>query len=929
MIFYGVVENRLDPLKLGRCQVRVMSKHTADKLILPTDQLPWAIPMQSITSAAMNGIGHAPVGLVPGTWVLVVFQDEDCQQPIMLGTVGGIPDVNTITSARDDDAIVIRDPKTGEAAEQIITTNARGDVIKTITDPKIEPPKPNKITSGGSDKDLPTSTPPPGSVGNVGMASAGIQAIIVACKENGYVEKNAIAAILGIIGGECGWIPEEENFTYKSAARLREVFKIFKTNPELATQYVNNPSELPEFVYGYLSSKGSELGNIESGDGAKYIGRGFIQLTGRSNYERYANLSGVDIVNNPTILSSNLTSSAKVAVAYFKDRLANSGIQQNDSRFFEAAVKSVGYNTPDIYAAKRKYYEYFLGAEYEFDEKIAGAEDIKKSESATAGITVLPGGDRSINVVLGFSDPEGKYPLRNHLHEPDTNRLARGQVTGTCVERKDAQRTSHVPIAFSGSFEQPIPPFAATYPFNKVFESESGSVMEFDDTPMNERVNIFHRSGTFTEIDANGTQVNKIIGDGYTIYERNGCVYVTGECNLTVDGNINILCNASANIEVMASATIDVRMDANIGVYRDVNLGVGRNVNALIKGNLTTRVDGNMLLDVGGNASTNVGGNYDLCVGGDFRVSAATSSITSSGNTALQGAQVHLNTAGMAKAGISAAVPSEVTMLHIPIVGEVKGSEFKYLDTPPRGIGDDFILGETPDDFDVATVNEMDKNIVGAKSTPANTPSEESLTTKVNNVREIPVTCDIIMQTDQFQLSYLLSEKSNITLGTMLECIGNCSMPQDAVVSDTKNGAKYRISKQQVVCNMKHVAVNILEGVYAAAGGKENVIVSSSFRTGGGSSDHDKGRAIDIQLRGRNYDYQAHYDLAVSLQASLPYDQIILEYRDPKSGQKGQRKVWIHISYRSSQNRKMAFTMLNDATYKRDENGQPNGFYLL
>ena len=71
MIFYsGVVENRLDPLKLGRCQVRIVGLHTEDKKILPTDSLPWAYPLQPVTSAAMNGIGHSPVGPVEGTWVI-------------------------------------------------------------------------------------------------------------------------------------------------------------------------------------------------------------------------------------------------------------------------------------------------------------------------------------------------------------------------------------------------------------------------------------------------------------------------------------------------------------------------------------------------------------------------------------------------------------------------------------------------------------------------------------------------------------------------------------------------------------------------------------------------------------------------------------------------------------------------------------------
>ena len=38
----GVVENRIDPLQMGHCQVRIFGYHTEDKSLIPTDALPWA-----------------------------------------------------------------------------------------------------------------------------------------------------------------------------------------------------------------------------------------------------------------------------------------------------------------------------------------------------------------------------------------------------------------------------------------------------------------------------------------------------------------------------------------------------------------------------------------------------------------------------------------------------------------------------------------------------------------------------------------------------------------------------------------------------------------------------------------------------------------------------------------------------------------------
>ena len=90
--FVGVVEDRQAPKKLGRVRVRCLGYHTENHGDLPTSDLPWAHPLNPITSATVSGVGQTPLGVVEGTWVVGFFQDgAEAQQPIIFGTLPGVP----------------------------------------------------------------------------------------------------------------------------------------------------------------------------------------------------------------------------------------------------------------------------------------------------------------------------------------------------------------------------------------------------------------------------------------------------------------------------------------------------------------------------------------------------------------------------------------------------------------------------------------------------------------------------------------------------------------------------------------------------------------------------------------------------------------------------------------------------------------------
>jgi predicted chitinase/uncharacterized protein (DUF2345 family) len=193
---------------------------------------------------------------------------------------------------------------------------------------------------------------------NASSAQPGISAIKAACAKYGLTSPYAVAALLGIAGGECRWKLVDEGFNY-SASRLLQVFpSVFKGDQAKAQQYAGNPNNsLPELLYGYDTPKGKGLGNTQPGDGGKYIGRGYIQLTGRGNYAKYGQMVGKDLLGNPALLADP-TTAAEVSVKYMLDRCK---VSQTDPNYFEAACKAVGFNTPDIHAKKRGYYECFLG----------------------------------------------------------------------------------------------------------------------------------------------------------------------------------------------------------------------------------------------------------------------------------------------------------------------------------------------------------------------------------------------------------------------------------------------------------------------------------------------------------------------------------------------------------------------------------------
>ena len=236
----------------------------------------------------------------------------------------------------------------------------------------------------------------------------------------------------------------------------------------------------------------------------------------------------------------------------------------------------------------------------------------------------LPGKPSELSQAGGFYDPNGIYP--KYKQEPDVNRLAVNNEDNPHLSLTLRQSTRLTGIATADfnafvnadgsdavssdgdTFDQPAIPYAAHYPYNHVYESESGHIREFDDTSGAERIYESHRTGTSYEIDSNGNRTDIIKGTHYTLTSNNNKAYVAGDSDITIDGrhkiyiNKNNVANNHYDIQIGAGASINIQVDSgdvnvhtvqgkiNMNAGGDYNLKVGGNMNVLVEGSISETV---------------------------------------------------------------------------------------------------------------------------------------------------------------------------------------------------------------------------------------------------------------------------------------------------------------------------------------------------
>ena len=245
-------------------------------------------------------------------------------------------------------------------------------------------------------------------------------------------------------------------------------------------------------------------------------------------------------------------------------------------------------------------------------------------------IGTLPGKPAELaDVNKGFYDPNGVYP--KYKDEVDTNRLATNDSANPHLglELRKLTRKTGVPTADfdivpveehvsteitasdGDTWSQPAIPYAAVYPYNHVFESESGHIFEIDDTLDNERIYQAHRTGTSFEIDKDGNQVDIIKGDHYNI--------VSGKRQVVIEGNTDITIGGRHKLYINKDGATDNHYDIQVGPNANINIQIDKgDMNVVLKdGKLNTNVSGDYNMKIGGNMNLDVRGNKTETVSGN------------------------------------------------------------------------------------------------------------------------------------------------------------------------------------------------------------------------------------------------------------------------------------------------------------------------
>ena len=143
-------------------------------------------------------------------------------------------------------------------------------------------------------------------------------------KKQGITDPNYIAAVKANVMKETGGKTVSENLNYSKTSneRIKSIFgkRASKFSDEELNKIKSDPQKMAEMMYGKDTDIGKSMGNTEEGDGFKYRGRGFIQLTGKKNYAAASKaIFGDDRLVKDPDMANNPETAAAISAWYMKE----------------------------------------------------------------------------------------------------------------------------------------------------------------------------------------------------------------------------------------------------------------------------------------------------------------------------------------------------------------------------------------------------------------------------------------------------------------------------------------------------------------------------------------------------------------------------------------------------------------------------------
>ena len=568
--FIGVVEDRMDPKKLGRLRVRCLGYHTEDLGKLPTSDLPWAHPMNPITSATVSGVGQSPLGCVEGSWVVGFFTDgAAAQMPCIIGTLPGVPASLPVKAEKGTDGKYIgkgfQDYINAAYPREAQTT----DVNRLAVNETTEVPDTEAVDGGNQVVEF--------TGGEQNTEQENLPGTVQYIAKN---NRNSTSDTIKMAQFQADLQYQLEKKGFNSSSAKAEITKA-------AADIKKNYHKIYKLKDKVLNARE----NI---------------LTGAANH--------IDTVVQKTV--NALSGEADIGTLLKDSILVNA-----DGKLYTPG------NLKDI-----------LPANLNVDAIAAGIQKIKAFDIKNLSVKSLdsfasmlpikiPGNLIKGDVVAGalkfFKSPMKKITNNPHLSSViDTATLTKSigsaqidgifeGLTGSSGASSIIGNLGSIPADLDfglsgGAWSEPPSPYAAVYPYNHVYESESGHIREYDDTAGAERIHERHKSGSSYEIGPDGTKVTRVKHDNYEIISNDDYLHVQGTRRQTVDEGVRIRCNANStpgnsyNIEVGLGSNCNIEVNGgninlttlSAGLGGDINMNVSRNLNINVGGSMNIGVIG-------------------------------------------------------------------------------------------------------------------------------------------------------------------------------------------------------------------------------------------------------------------------------------------------------------------------------------------------